>query len=74
MSWTDETKHSSTLTSQSKKSGRYFLLQENAFYLLQENGFRILLQSSMSWLNNSKNTSVQTNQTKNNLHKMLLKR
>ena len=51
-------------TNQSKQSGLFYLLQEIASYILQEDNGRIKLQSSIDFTNQSKNTSIWTNQNK----------
>jgi len=65
MVWTNESKHTSTFTGESKNTsswdlGAWYLLQELGDYLLQENGDKIVLDQS--W--NFKNAITWTNQTK----------
>ena len=55
MSWTNETKHTSTWD-----KGTWYLLQENGDFLLQENGDKIVLDQS--W--NFKNAIIWTNENK----------
>ena len=56
MSWTNETKHSTSWA-----TGIEFLLQEIGDYLLQEDGFKIVLDPSVG----SKSQPTWTNLTKN---------
>jgi hypothetical protein len=65
MTWTNQTKHSSSFTNETKHSssfdnGVWYLLQEIGDYLLQESGGKIVLQKS--W--NFKTPITWTNQTK----------
>ena len=66
MTWTNQTKHSSSFTNETKNSvvfdhGTWYLLQENGDFLLQENGGKIVL--NQSW--NFKEPITWTKQTKN---------
>jgi hypothetical protein len=65
MSWDNQTKSSNSFTTEEMNSGLFFLLQENFDWLLQENGYPILLDQSVSYSNQSKNSSSFNNQTKN---------
>ncbi len=65
MTWTPETKHTSTFTGQTKNTstwdqGVWYLLQEIGNYILQENGDKLVL--NQSW--NFKNPITWTVQTK----------
>jgi hypothetical protein len=63
-SFSNQSKNTSTQTNQDKISGLFFLLQQIGDYILQENGYPILLEESMEWNLNTKNTSSFTNLTK----------
>lgn len=65
MSWDNQAKSSSSFTTEEMNSGLFFLLQENFDWLLQENGYPILLDQSVSYSNQSKNSSNFANQAKN---------
>jgi len=65
MSWTEQSKTTSSFTNQTKHSatfdvGLYYLLQEIGDYLLQENGGKIVLQESFGFLT----PTTWTNQSK----------
>jgi len=56
MTWTPQSKHTSSFTGQSKNTsvwdkGIGYLLQEISDYILQENGGRIILSQSWAVLN-----------------------
>jgi hypothetical protein len=65
MSFDNQSKSSSSFTTEAMNSGQFFLLQENFDWLLQENGYPILLDQSVDYSNQSKNSSVFNNQAKN---------
>lgn len=55
MSFDNQSKSSSSFTTEAMNSGQFFLLQENFDWLLQENGYPILLDQSVDYSNQSKN-------------------
>lgn len=65
MSWDNQTKSSTSFTTEEMNSGLFFLLQEIGDWLLQENGYPILLDQSIEYAKQSKSSSIFTNQAKN---------